>query len=58
MDLWKDKMKGKPVEQRGTKNDTLNKWRRIIAAERRAEREAHRKRYLAESQALARAGLI
>lgn len=58
MDLWEDQMKGKPVPQRGTKNDTLNKWRRIIAAERRAEREAHRKRYTAESKALASAGLL
>ena len=55
MDLWKSEMKGKPVEQRGTDNDTLNKWRRIIAAERRAEREAHRKRYLAESIARSKA---
>lgn len=53
MELWKQEMKGKPVEQRGTNNDTLNKWRRIIAREQRAEREAHRKRYLAESKALA-----
>lgn len=40
--LWKDNMKGQTVPQRGTKNDTLNKWRRIIAAERRAEMNALR----------------
>jgi hypothetical protein len=28
-------MRGKTAEQRGTKNDTLNKWRRIIAKQRR-----------------------
>jgi hypothetical protein len=43
--LWEDKMRGKPVEQRGTDNDTLNKWRRIIAAERRKELNALRVRY-------------
>lgn len=55
MELWKKEMRGKPAEQRGTSNDTLNRWRRIIAAERRAEREALRKRYLAESIARSKA---
>jgi hypothetical protein len=44
VDLWKDQMKGKAVEQRGTKHDTLNKWRRIINAERRAYLESLRVR--------------
>ena len=55
MALWKDKMKGQRAEVRGTKDDTLNKWRRIIAAERRVEREAHRKAYHAETLAKAKA---
>jgi hypothetical protein len=54
-ELWKSKMKGKSIASRGTKNDTLNYWRRIIAAERRATRDAHRKAYHAESIALAKA---
>lgn len=38
MQLWKDEMRGgRKVERRGTKDDTLNHWRRLIAKERRAE---------------------
>lgn len=40
--LWADQMRGKPVEQRGTENDTLNKWRRILAAQKRKEMAALR----------------
>jgi hypothetical protein len=53
MQLWKDEMRGKRIPQRGTSNDTLNHWRRLIAKERRDAREALRKRYLAEAQAKA-----
>lgn len=38
--LWKDKMAGKRFAARGTKNDTLNYWRRLIYTERRAQRLA------------------
>lgn len=38
--MWKDKMAGKRFAARGTKNDTLNYWRRLIYAERRAQRLA------------------
>ena len=41
--LWKDEMRGKRIAARGTKNDTLNHWRRIISAERRAELDRIRK---------------
>jgi len=51
MQLWEDEMRGgRKVERRGTKNDTLNHWRRLIAKEKRAAREAHRLAYLAESK--------
>lgn len=49
--LWEDEIRNKRIPSRGTKNDTLNHWRRLIARERRVEAEAQRKaRRLAESQ--------
>lgn len=45
MQLWKDEMRGgRKVQRRGTKDDTLNHWRRLIAKERREALNALRVR--------------
>jgi hypothetical protein len=41
--LWKAEIRDKRIPARGTKNDTLNHWRRIIAKERRDTLDAIRK---------------
>lgn len=44
INLWEMEMKGKTAPQRGTKNDTLNKWRRIIYRQRQEYLESLRVR--------------
>jgi hypothetical protein len=52
MDLWDKEMRGgRKVQRRGTKDDTLNHWRRLIAKERREAMDALRKRIREQAQA-------
>lgn len=48
IDLWRDEIKGKKFDALGTTNDTLNRWRQLIAKERRAELAAQRAAYKLE----------